>query len=458
MSADDIATRSPSLPPSVLYSATLVFILVQALVFWRVKDRVANFVIFAMWSRYLLAAYYFVTYKPLFAGLSLVAFCSVGIIALGLVVIRPRDLLKKFLVPCYLLIGIVVLSGLVNGTLGGIVNVTLKYGYFIVVTLAVFEVLGRLGERFLSVLLWPFLPPLVLQALSILLGVDKATEGEGSTSFIGGYNHEAHFSVILATCFVVACMSTALRGIVRNTLLLISLVGIYFANYRTTMIAIAPMAIAQFTSEISGRFRRDQQAIVAAGAFVIALVGVIAVGSFHQQRFQDLSVVAESRGLMIKPPADFSVAETKTMSGRLYIWSDYLYAYVRSSDVQHLIGFGPESWSGVLRKYAHNTLVSYLYEYGAVGIILITSWWVTMMIAAWRIRCGSRVKLLVAHISFILLNMATMPLWMIEGNILYGIICGYTFHLLTESPARTCQSPCSRSWPPLSDRGDPSRN
>jgi hypothetical protein len=26
--------------------------------------------------------------------------------------------------------------------------------------------------------------------------------------------------------------------------------------------------------------------------------------------------------------------------------------------------------------------------------------------------------------------MATMPHWTIEGNLLYGIICGYTFYLL----------------------------
>ena len=29
-----------------------------------------------------------------------------------------------------------------------------------------------------------------------------------------------------------------------------------------------------------------------------------------------------------------------------------------------------------------------------------------------------------------LLNMATMPHWLIEGNILYGFICGYTVYLL----------------------------
>jgi hypothetical protein len=225
---------------------------------------------------------------------------------------------------------------------------------------------------------------------------------------------------------------------IRNGLLLISLVGIYFANYRTTMIAIAPMAIAQFTSAISGRFRRDQRPIVAAGAFVIAFAGVIVVGWFLQQRFQDLSTVAESRGLMIKPPAEFSVAEGKTLSGRSYIWSSYLYAYLRGSDVQHLIGFGPESRA--LKEYAHNTLVSYLYEYGVVGIILIIYWWGAMVVAGSRIVHGPKVRLLVAHLSFILLNMATMPLWMIEGNILYGILCGYTLYLLKKKPVYLGQS------------------
>ena len=223
-------------------------------------------------------------------------------------------------------------------------------------------------------------------------------------------------------------MSTALRGIIRNGLLLISLVGIYFANYRTTMIAIAPMAMAQFTAGISGRFIRDQRAIVAAAAFVIALAGVIGVSWFLQQRFQDVTTVAESRGLMIKPPAEFSVAEGKTLSGRSYIWSSYLYAYLRGSDVQHVIGFGPETRA--LTKYAHNTLISYLYEYGVVGVILIIYWWAAMFVAGLRIVLGPKVRLLVAHVSFILLNMGTMPLWMIEGNILYGILCGYTLYLL----------------------------
>ncbi len=50
---------------------------------------------------------------------------------------------------------------------------------------------------------------------------------------------------------------------------------------------------------------------------------------------------------------------------------------------------------------------------------------------------GPKGKLLAAHASFLLLNMATMPHWTIEGNILYGIICGYTFYLLLGPATKT---------------------
>ncbi len=60
-------------------------------------------------------------------------------------------------------------------------------------------------------------------------------------------------------------------------------------------------------------------------------------------------------------------------------------------------------------------------------MIVLWSW---MFICALRVKHGPKGKLLAAHASFLLLNMATMPHWTIEGNLLYGIICGYTFYLL----------------------------
>jgi hypothetical protein len=59
------------------------------------------------------------------------------------------------------------------------------------------------------------------------------------------------------------------------------------------------------------------------------------------------------------------------------------------------------------------------------------------------VKHGPKGKLLAAHASFLLLNMATMPHWTIEGNLLYGIICGYTFYLLLGPATKTVPRPAS---------------
>lgn len=434
MNSGDIGILSPSLPASILYTASAIFLVVLLLVFWRVKNRVANFVIFAMWFRYVATAHHVIMFKSSFLGLSWIALGSVTIFVLGLLVIRPRDWMRKFLLPCYMLICVVIISGLLNHSYSGLINVTVKYGYFLVVTLGVFEALEQIGERrFMPMLLWTFAPSLVLQVLSIILGIDKANEADGSASFIGGYHHEAAFSIVLATCFVVACFADSLKSTIKNGILLTCLVGIFFANYRTTIVAIAPLATAHFAFGIVRRFRHHQRAAVAIGMVLVAAGGLIVVGWVLQQRFEDLAVVAES-GVPIKPPTEFSTDERRMMSGRPHIWSTYIYAYMNGATLQHLVGFGPESWASAFTTYAHNTLVSVLYEYGVIGIIFFLYFWVFMTFAAFRVRHGPKGKLLAAHASWILLNMATMPFWMIEGIILYGIICGYTLYLLQEGP------------------------
>lgn len=423
---------APSLPPSILYPATALLIVVQLFVFWRVGQPIANFVIFAAWFRYIASAYHAVTFKPSFLGPSWNALGSLAVFILGLLLIRRRNLMRTFLLPFYLLIALVVVSGLANNEYSGIFNVAVKYGYFVVVTLSVFEALGRLGQRrFFPALLWAFALPLAFQALSIVLRIGKAGEADGSVSFIGGYNHEAAFSVVLVTCFVVACFADSLNWVLRNTILLACLIGIFFANYRTAIVAIAPIAVVQFAGDIIRRFRHDQRALVGVTALVCCVLGLLVASLFLERRFQDLAIVAESGG-MIQPPSEFTWTEARVMSGRPYIWSKYIYGYVNGDTVQHLVGFGPESWMTAFPVYAHNTLISQLYEYGPLGVIGLLYFWFSMLIAGARVRDELRWKLLAAHASFVILNMATMALWLIEGNILYAIICGYTLHLLQE--------------------------
>jgi hypothetical protein len=124
----------------------------------------------------------------------------------------------------------------------------------------------------------------------------------------------------------------------------------------------------------------------------------------------------------------FTLEERRLLSARPFIWSAYIYGWLDGSTRNLLVGFGPNSWVGVFTVYAHNTLVSSLYEYGLIGVAAISLMWAWMLVTALRIKDGPKGKLIAAHISFFVLNMATMPHWMIEGNILYGIICGYTVY------------------------------
>ena len=76
-------------------------------------------------------------------------------------------------------------------------------GYFLIVLLAVQDCIRRDGDaRIFGVLLWAFAPPGLPGVVARLGG--KAGESDGSISFIGGYHHEASFSVVLVTCFAVA--------------------------------------------------------------------------------------------------------------------------------------------------------------------------------------------------------------------------------------------------------------
>jgi len=137
------------------------------------------------------------------------------------------------------------------------------------------------------------------------------------------------------------------------------------------------------------------------------------------------------------------------LSARAYIWSSYIYAWKAGGPIQHLFGFGPESWEGLFKVYPHNTLVGTVYELGLVGVLGMLSLWLTMLWVAMRAK-GERLMLIAAHASFLLLNMATMPFWQLEGLGLYGFLCGYTMYRARAlaSPRREPIAARSADWRP----------
>lgn len=421
-----------SMPGWLLYPATLLALAILAYPFYRVRSLIARYVLFALCFRYLASAHHDFTFQPSPLGLSWNALGSSAVFLLGLLLIRTRHLLLTSLIPFYAMTAVVVLSALANRSIGNSVDVVVKFGYLIVITIAVYESISERGaERTMSLLLWAMVTPLLFQFLSVVFDIKKGVEGLGAgISYVGGYNHEAGFSTVLATGFVIACFATGLKLWFRGGALLTLLAGLYLANYRTAIVAFAPMVFVQFNADVISRFSPRVRIIIGLAILGISAIGALAAAWLMRDKFADLVTVLSDPGRLIKAPEHYSPDEKRLLSARPYIWAGYIDAYLSGGLKNLVLGFGPNAWVGKFPVYAHNTLVSTLYEYGIVGVVTMIALWAWMFAAACLVKEGPKGKLLAAHASFLLLNMATMPLWTIEGNLLYGIICGYTFYLL----------------------------
>ena len=421
-----------SLPGWLLYPATLVVLVALAYQFYKVRSVIARYVLFALSFRYLMSAHHDFTFDPSPIGMSWNALGSSAVFLLGVLLIRTRHLLLTMLLPFYAVIGVVLLSAFINHSLGNSIDVVVKYGYLTVISIAVYESLSERGEeRTMSLLLWAMAGPVFFQMLSVVFDIKKGTEGLGAgVSYVGGYNHEAGFSTVLATGFVIACFATGLKLWFRGGVLITLLIGLLLANYRTSIIAFAPLAFVQFNADVISRFSPRVRIIIGLAILGISAVGAVAVAWVMREKFIDLATVLSDPGNLMKPPEEYTEDERRLLSARPYIWAGYIDAYLHGGYKNLVLGFGPNAWVGKFPVYAHNTLISTLYEYGIVGVVAMIVLWSWMLIAALRVTHGPKTKLLAAHGSFLLLNMATMPHWNIEGNLLYGVICGYTFYLL----------------------------
>jgi O-antigen ligase len=275
-------------------------------------------------------------------------------------------------------------------------------------------------------LLVSFAPLLVFQALSVLFHVPKSTEGTGGESYIGGYYHEGGFSTAVLALIVVFALSRSISGRLKLIAIPILIVSILLANYRTAILACLPLigfyALYAISRPVDPRLR----------GMVVLLVGfsLIVVGGLSLMtldRFKDLQTVIEHGTSLIKPVDQFGATDRELLSGRFQIWSEYYYTWKAGSQLHHLIGFGPDSWEGLFDLYAHNTFVDYLFEYGFIGLAALIVLFGSGLLMALRAQ-QERWKLVAAHLSFLILNLATMPLWLIEGNIVFGLLWGYTLY------------------------------
>ena len=99
---------APTFPIPVLIAVTAMLAAVLVAALRRVDGRAARFVIAAVWARYILSVFHTITYDQVFGGLSWNAIGSIAITAAGFVLIQPRHLMLKALLPVYAIIVLVL--------------------------------------------------------------------------------------------------------------------------------------------------------------------------------------------------------------------------------------------------------------------------------------------------------------------------------------------------------------
>ena len=337
----------PSLPLWFLLPATGLFAV--ATIYWIIQTpgRAARYLIFVCWVRYTLGALHEFTYREAVFGVRWVALGSAALIALGLVVLDKRRLFSKPFVPVVAICGLMVISAIFNQELGRAIDPVLRFLFFILTTVAVWQALESNGSSVIRRLLFVFAQPIVFQLASIALGVAKAGELDGSVSYIGGYYHEELFSLILVAAFLTAVLATKLDAWVRSGVFVLSLAGIYLTDYRTTILAVVPLAIT-FLLVVMPRFiRQDQRTLVRLMAVVVGSGLIVAGLAATGGRFSDLAAVASTD--LFKPPEAYTYADQRILSARPYIWSQYLYAYAESPVLRKSLATDPTHGSANFR-------------------------------------------------------------------------------------------------------------
>lgn len=436
MPLDDSLSYAPSLP---LWVQLFLTIVLSGLLLWsfiKMQDPAARFVAAAAWVRYIVSSYHLYTFPPSPLGPSIASIASLAMTVIGLFILRRRNLSLTMLVPIYVIMMLSLVSGILSGDYGGLFAAMTKFVYLVVIIICMMEALDRCGDRILNLIVIGFTPPYVFQLASILFNVPKQGESDGSVSYIGGYGHEGSFSEMLLSAMLITGLSRRMNPAVRTTLMLLGICGVVLANYRTTIIAFAPFFLLVLTIEPIRRFSGPVRAGVLSLYALMLPLALILAGPSASDRFEDLKAVTRVDELVTRSPLEFNREQRQLMSGRFLIWARYVSAWQDGNVREKLVGFGPEARTpapaaeGGKDLYAHNTLISALYEYGILGFFAYLVFFGAMVVMAFRTPPDVKARTVAAAISIIILNMSTMPMWQFEGIILTGLVWGYIIHMV----------------------------
>jgi hypothetical protein len=423
---------------SVISSSITLFAVIVSFYLARKKGDSYSiyFLILAISFRYILSFNYEVTFAPALAGQSINSLFSLFSTIIGLLIMKKDKLLSRKLISYYFLCLVVTVSALITREFSGYFVAILKWLYFLVLTSILVAEFGRKGIYSTLVVLFPiFVAVFISQVFSIVLDqYIVSDELEWATtysiSYIAGYGHESAFSLVMLTALLISIVLLLESGKkIYLMFILLFFVGIVYANYRTSLIASFLMLLGLLVAVIFTQKHKINSQLLFLLGFIVFIAGWDFFGVTLIERFDDFfQLMDRFSGGFILDPMYFSQEDKQIMSARLYIWNIYIADFKKFDLLGQIFGVGPESWIYSHEKYAHNEFVSYLYEYGYIGLFALSLVCISLFKQALSIKI-KRTKIFAVFVclSYLSLMMATMPLWSIEGVILLAIIWSYVW-------------------------------
>jgi O-Antigen ligase len=351
----------------------------------------------------------------------------ITLVAVTLVDLRLYQL--RYALPIYGLISIIVLSGLINGLYFDMIEFAMRYIYMVALALLLFRAIRLYGvDPILRGILCALSPIVVLQYAAIPLGIVKIGKEDASLSYIATYFHEGPYSQ-LALGFLIVVSLIRWRNPGHGVLLAgVGLASLLLANYRTTILGALPVLAVGVA--VAGR-----RLATASALSILAPLGlVLGVGLavFHEAilptRFSDIGQIGNVTALAFEAPVVFTREDREFFNYRVFLWSNYIHSYLDADIYKKLVGFGPASWqyTGFFKiMYAHNTFLSWLYQFGVIGLAaMFGTLAYNLRLAASSYDRGFSLRLVACLIGYYLISLAAEPLYAMEGVLMHAILFG----------------------------------
>jgi len=408
-------------------SLSVLYLIIRS--FKEHRNGLLLYLVTIIFLRFFLSAFHEITFNPVLAGLSINGLFTILIVFISILIIPTYLWTLKVLIPIYFFLIFLIVSSVVNREIISGVSTIFKWLYLCIISLLVYETTKKNGiKSVLEAILKAYYLPIFMLILSVVFGKFKASELDGTVNYIGGYNHEAVFSVMVITFMAIIYFHDKNSLKYQSILITFSFVCLYIINYRTALVTIVPLLYMYY----SGYFIKFVPLLVRPFTFLcMVILSILFFATslpFFGERFIDIYTVITSIDELFTSDIYYTRDQQRLFSGRVYFWSQYLSVYVDAPLKQILFGFGPDSWKHYFRLYAHNTYVSYLFEFGIFGLTAFLLFFTSIVskVISWK-NSQIKHKILTVYIVFFILNMATMPIWQIEGLILLGILCGVTW-------------------------------